>query len=185
MTEFNDLDNWSSTTLPRNIDHIAEIRAGKLYIEVPQAGTSVYTFFDDEDLGTADVRIDATVELVAGPNFNNISLVCRRTSAGFYDFSMDSGGFWSIWWSDGTDFFELAGGGSTAINLQKASNELVAVCEGNRLRFFINGVEVGSVTDASYPTGGVGVGVSIFDIPGAGVEFDYLLVTVPDLATLP
>ncbi len=179
FTGFDDLTDWTMIlALPETDQYTAEAQAGKLYIEVDVSDTTVYAFHDN-DLGQADVQIDADVETVAGPNRNNISLVCRATDAGWYEFSMNSGGFWFIWRYDNNGFTSLQEGGTTAINLQKAKNHLTAVCQGDTLTLYINDVEVGSASDDQFTEGQVGVSVSTFDIKGAGVEFDYVAVSVP------
>lgn len=178
-TDFDDLTDWTTIlALPETDQYTAEAQAGKLYIEVDVQDTTVYAFHDN-DLGQADVQIDADVETVAGPNRNNISLVCRATGDGWYEFSMNSGGFWFIWRYDNDGFTSLQEGGTTAINLQKAKNHLTAVCQGDTLTLYINEVEVGSASDDQFTDGQVGVSVSTFDIKGAGVEFDYVAVSVP------
>jgi hypothetical protein len=139
----------------------------------------VYALYD-LDLVPPDVRIDAAVETVSGPNRNNISLVCRATDAGWYEFSMNSGGYWYIWKYENNEYTMLASGASTRINLQRAQNELIATCIDTELTFFVNGSEMGSVRDNRFKNGGqVGVSVSTFDIAGAGVEFDWFAATVP------
>ena len=126
------------------------------------------------------MRIDADVETVGGPNRNNISLVCRATSEGWYEFSMNSGGYWYIWKYENGDYSNLAEGASYSINLQKAANSLSATCIGRELTFYVNGVTMGSATDNTFKDGGqVGVSVSTFDVAGAAVEFDLLVASVP------
>ena len=186
-TDFDDLKDWTTIFAvpePKTPDYIAEIRKGKLYIQVDLRGTTVYAFYDF-DLGQPDVQIDADVETVAGPNRNNISLVCRATSDGWYEFSMNSGGRWIIWRYDPKGRYgekgiiSMAEGFSRAINLQKAKNHLTAVCQGDMLTLYVNDVEVGSFTDNAFSEGLIGVSVSTFDIKGAGVEFDDVAVSIP------
>ena len=116
---------------------------------------------------------------MAGPNRNNISLVCRATGDGWYEFSMNSGGFWFIWRYDDDGFASLEEGGSTAINLQKSKNHLTAVCQGDTLTLYVNDEEVGSTSDGKFTEGQVGVSVTTFNIQGAGVEFDNVIVSIP------
>jgi hypothetical protein len=177
-TDFDDLNDWTTIfALPETDNYTTEIRDGTLYIEVATRDTTVYVFNDLID--QADVQIDAAVETVAGPNRNNISLICRATADGWYEFSMNSGGLWWIWRYDDDGFTALAQGGSTAINMQKAKNTLTAVCAGEALILYVNDEEVGSVTDDRFDSGFIGVSVSTFNIQGAGVEFDALSVSLP------
>lgn len=177
-TEFDAVDQWSYFSIPEG-EYATEARPGKLYLEATDADLTVYGIYN-VNLNQADVRIEAGVETVAGPNRNNISLVCRYTDTGWYEFSMNSGGYWYIWkYSDADGYTQLANGASTAINLQRAENELAAVCQGNSLTFFVNGRQLGATTDDEFSAGDTGISVTSFDIPGAGVEFDWLRVSVP------
>jgi S1-C subfamily serine protease len=178
-TEFDDADNWYTFAVPDSDNYSASVNHSTLYMEADDKNSTVYAFYD-LDLAPADVRIDAAVETVAGPNRNNISLVCRATEDGWYEFSMNSGGYWYIWKYSNSDYTMLNSGASTAINLQKSKNELIATCIGTDLSFYVNGVKMGSTRDNRFQGGGqVGVSVSTFDISGAGVEFDWLSATVP------
>jgi hypothetical protein len=177
-TEFEKLDYWYSFSVPSGGMYDTLIRNKNLYIQDNEKNTSVYTLFQI-DL-PADVRLDATVRTVAGPNRNNINLICRATSEGWYEFSMNSGGYWFIWRYENGNYEKLNTGGSHAINMQKAQNEISAVCKGNQLSFYVNGTLMGTASDKKFTEGGqVGVGVSTFDISGAGVEFEGLAASVP------
>ncbi|HSQ27790.1 MAG TPA: trypsin-like peptidase domain-containing protein [Anaerolineales bacterium] len=178
-TEFDDADALYPVTVPETENFEAFTEDGLLYIEVKDRNSNVYTFYD-LDIANPDVRIDADVETVGGPNRNNISLVCRATSEGWYEFSMNSGGYWYIWKYENGDYTNLAEGASYSINLQKAANSLTATCIGRELTFYVNGVTMGSATDNTFKDGGqVGVSVSTFDVAGAAVEFDLLVASVP------
>jgi len=178
-TDFDNSDNWYTFSVPKTDNYDASLDNSTLYLEVNDVDTTVYALYD-MDLAPSDVRIDAGVETVSGPNRNNISLVCRATDSGWYEFSMNSGGYWYIWKYDNQDFTMLNSGASNAINLQKAKNELIATCIGIDLTFYVNGTKMGSARDNQFKGGGqAGVSVSTFDIPGAGVEFDWFSATVP------
>lgn len=177
---FEHLIGWSEFSIPDSSRFTFETQKDRLHAEVNGEGLTAYLVYDT-DLGYANVRIDAEVETIAGPNRNNISLVCRYTEEGWYEFSMYSGGLWDIWkYADGGGYTSIASGGSTAINMQKAQNHLTAVCDEARLSFYINDVEVGSAIDRQFTAGQVGVSVSTFDISGVVVEFDDFTVTLPD-----
>lgn len=178
-TEFDDTTNWYTFAVPDSDDYEATLERSTLYIQVNDNDSSVYALYD-MDLAPSDVRVDAMVETVSGPNRNNISLVCRATDAGWYEFSMNSGGYWYIWKYENSRYTELARGASNAINRQRAKNELTATCIDTELTFYVNLTEMGSVQDNRFKGGGqVGVSVSTFDISGAGVEFDWFTASVP------
>jgi hypothetical protein len=176
---FEHLDGWSEFSVPDSSRFTFDARNDRLHVEVDGDYLTAYLFYDT-DLGYADVQIDADVETIAGPNRNNISLICRSTDKGWYEFSMYSGGLWEIWKYVDESYISLASGGSTAIHMQKAKNHLTAVCQEEKLTLYVNDVEVGSATDNQFFEGQVGVSVSTFDITGAVVEFDNFTVTLPD-----
>ena len=178
-TDFDNSDNWYTVTVPKTDSYEATLDNSTLYLQVDKTDTTVYAFYN-LDLVPPDVRIDAAVETVSGPNRNNISLVCRATESGWYEFSMNSGGYWYIWKYENNDYELLTSGASRAINLQRAKNEMIATCIGTDLTLYVNGTELGSARDNRFKSGGqVGVSVSTFDISGAGVEFDWLTASVP------
>lgn len=178
-TEFDDTENWYTFAVPDTDDYTANVDNSTLYLQLDETNTTVYALYD-MDLESGDVRIDSAVETVSGPNRNNISLVCRATDEGWYEFSMNSGGYWYIWKYENSSYELLNQGASYVINLQRAKNELTATCIGTDLTLYVNGSKIGSTTDNRFKNGGqVGVSVSTFDIPGAGVEFDWFAATVP------
>ena len=178
-TDFDDAENWYTFAVPESDEYDANVDNSTMYIEVGGRNSTVYAMYD-MDLAPADVRIDTGVETVAGPNRNNISVVCRATVDGWYEFSLNSGGYWYIWKYENGEYTQLATGASTAIRLQKKKNEMIATCIGTDLALYANGTELGSVSDNRFKSGGqVGVSVSTFDIAGAGVEFDWFTASVP------
>jgi len=177
-TEFDDTENWYTFAVPDSDNYEVSYDNSLVYIQVDDTDSTVYMLYDLDM--PADIRLDAAVETVAGPNRNNISLICRATQDGWYEFSMNSGGYWFIWKYENEQYTELARGASNAINLQKRANELTATCIGKELTFYVNQVEMGSVIDNRFKgEGHTGISVSAFDIPGAGVEFDWYVASIP------
>lgn len=182
-TDFNAPDNWYAMTVPDSENYQATTDGGKLRLFIEPKEVTLYTFYE-LDLNNPDVRIETLAQKIEGPNSNNISLVCRATDAGFYEFSMTSGGYWNIYLYkvDGVkySYTVLTSGASTAAELMNKPNELAAVCVGDLLTFYINGVKVGSTSDSTFPGGGE-VGVSIWGkAAGLSVEFEYFTALVPD-----
>ncbi|OGO28443.1 MAG: hypothetical protein A2Z16_09350 [Chloroflexi bacterium RBG_16_54_18] len=180
--DFDEPDNWYTTTVPNSEDYEATTDGGKLRLFIEPKEVTLYTFYE-LDLNNPDVRIETLAQKIEGPNSNNISLVCRVTDAGFYEFSMTSGGYWNIYLykvdGDKYTYTVLSSGASTAAELMNKPNELAAVCAGDLLIFYINGVKVGSTNDSTFPGGGE-VGVSIWGkAVGLRVEFEYFTASVP------
>ena len=178
-TEFDQAENWHLLSKPDtdSDQYEAYTDNGVLYMEIQPKGVTLYAFYDLV-LNNPDVVIETYAQKVAGPNTNNISLVCRGSDTSWYEFSMSSGGFWFIWLYD-NKYTLLTKGGSTAINLQGEANQIKASCIGNELTFYANGTKMGSVTDRTLRSGGK-VGVSIYaEFTGLGVEFEWFWATVP------
>jgi len=177
-TEFDDTENWYTFAIPETDEYEASYENSRVYIQLEPTNTTVYMVYNE--FVPADVRVDTIVETVYGTNRNNISLLCRASDRGWYEFSMNSGGYWFIWKYDNEQYTELARGASKAINMQKAQNELTATCIGTELTFYVNQTEMGSVNDNRFKDPGqVGVSVSTFDTPSVGVEFDWFIASVP------
>jgi S1-C subfamily serine protease len=180
FTEFPHAENWYSFILPKGENFKTSAENNVLYMDVNEPNSTLYALYQ-EKLAAADVQVTTLARILAGPNRNNVSLICRATESGWYEFSMNSGGYWFIWKYENGDYIRLATGGSKDINLQKAENELSAICQGNVLSFYINQHLVGNISDDRFTEGGeVGVSVSTFDIPGAKVEFYWFAASVPE-----
>lgn len=179
-TDFENTDNWWSFVLPEQYEDQVRFEAFEgLEVEMSREDLSFYAFYD-LDLENPDVTIETYVEKVAGPNSNNIGLVCRYTEQGYYALAITSRGEWYIWlWSEASDWVELGSGTDRAINLAERGNELAAVCQGDRLTLYVNGVEVGSASDSTFTNGGQ-VGLMLWgEFPGLFVYFDFLTALVP------
>ena len=178
-TDFDDAEYWSTFTIPQTDNYEVTLGGSAMSVKLNAKWTSAYAIF--EHPLPPDVRLDAGVETVSGPNRNNISLICRMTDTGWYEFSMNSGGYWYIWRYENGDYQKLEEGASYAINMMKKKNEITATCIGDELTFSVNGTRLGSATDDRFLNGGqVGVSVSTFDISGAGVKFHWFRASVPE-----
>lgn len=152
----------------------------RLYLEVNSVDTVVYVECP-LDFGQPDVRIDLDVENVAGPNWNNISIVCRMNSEGWYEAAIDSGGYWYLYrYDEDEGWATLDSGGSTDINMRQARNHMTLVCDGPSIGFFVNDVEMTTVEDHRYTDGTIAISVTTFELKGAGVTFENLEVRVAE-----
>jgi hypothetical protein len=171
---------WEMETSEDSEAYVFEEADNRLFLEVNAADTVAYVECP-LDLGQPDVRIDLDVENVSGPNWNNISIVCRMNADGWYEAAIDSGGYWYLYRYDGEQGWAiLDSGGSTAINMQQSRNHLTLVCTGPSIGFFINDVEMTTVEDHRYDDGTIAVSVTTFDLKGAGVAFENLEVRVAE-----
>jgi hypothetical protein len=126
------------------------------------------------------VRIDTTAENL-GLNNNNVSLFCRYSDSGWYEFNIaNNGEFWIYFYDTAIDDYKLLwSGGSNAIRMGKDINDYTAFCVGNQLSLYINGVEAKTVSDRNLRSGLVGLSVSSFNVTPITVEFDYFGVSAP------
>ena len=128
-----------------------------------------------------DIRIDMEVENKAA-NTNNISLFCRNTDYGWYEFIATSGGYYSIvrYLEDGSE--ELASGGIRSIKFgTDKKNVFTAICQGKTLTYIVNDVEIASVRDDEIPDAGLaGFNVSAEEYLPVSVEVNWIAFTDPD-----
>jgi len=145
-------------------------------------GYDIYSYFAYDPWRYEDVRVDALAEN-RGKNNNNVSLICRGSDEGWYEFSIANNGLWWIYAYDGSDnsYTQLANGGSNAIRMGKDYNEYTIFCIGNTLALYINGVESHTMEENNfgYREGQVGIGVSSFDALPIVVEFDWVSISTP------
>ena len=130
-----------------------------------------------------DVRLDARVEN-RGFNNNNVSLICRYDDKyGWYEFNIANNGlYWIYAYDELTQGYEeLYSGGSTAIRSGKDVNEYTAICKGNSLALYINGVEAHTITETrfAFRDGQVGISTSSFDVLPIIVEWDWVTISEP------
>ena len=124
-----------------------------MVITVDTDHSGVYTF--NKNLWGADVIVGTTEAKVAGPNRMNVSLICRATDKGWYEFSIESGGYYQIWKWDATAgdrgyYYTLKRAASKYIKLQNESNQLEASCIGTESNFLHQRKEGATVTDRDF-----------------------------------
>ncbi len=117
-----------------------------------------------------DLPVEVSANIAFSGKSGGIGLRCRYTQVGRYEFVIQPDGSWSIR-RNTSDYFApraanitvLAHGMSSAI--QSGSNQITAICQGNKLIFIANGTELGRTQDDLYPEGQVGI---LFDTDTAG-----------------
>lgn len=139
---------------------------GEIVFNINTQDTWVYVTYDPWIYG--DVRIGLSAEN-RGKNSQRVSLVCRMSEDGWFEFNVGGDGLYEILVYDALNdrFVNLGNGGSTAILLGRNTNEYIVECLGNDLFLYINGTLVKSLTipnDYRFLTEGyVGFAVSSFD----------------------
>ena len=128
-----------------------------------------------------DVRVEADVIKLNGPEENRMGLLCRYQGGDYYFFIISNDGYYVIGKFIGGLTLLL---GQSEMQVSEAiqpgtMNHLRADCIGNTLTFYINFTQVASSTDSDLPNGDVGVLAGAFAEPGVDVLFDNFVVIQP------
>jgi hypothetical protein len=128
-----------------------------------------------------DVRVEADVIRLNGPEENRMGLICRYQAGDYYFFLISNDGYYVIGKFIGGLTVLLGQSEMQASNAIQTGtmNHLRADCIGNQLTFYINFKEVASATDTDFPSGDVGVVAGSFAEPGVDVLFDNFVVLQP------
>jgi S1-C subfamily serine protease len=143
-------------------------------------GNDIYSYYAYDPWVYEDVRVDVKAEN-RGMNNNNVSLICRGSDEGWYEFSIANNGLWWIYAYESYDgsYTQLANGGSTAVKMGKDVNEYTILCYGDTLALYINGIETHTMHEKNFAfrEGQVGIGVSSFNALPIVVEFDWVAIS--------
>jgi hypothetical protein len=128
-----------------------------------------------------DVRVEADVIRLNGPEENRMGLLCRYQGGDYYFFIISNDGYYVIGKFIGGLTLLLGQSEMQASEaVQKGTmNHLRADCIGNTLTFYINFTQVASAIDADFATGDVGLVAGSFAEPGVDVLFDNFVVIQP------
>ncbi len=145
-------------------------------------GTYLWPYVLYDPYTYQDVRVDFEAENL-GQNDNMVALLCRYDpDRGWYEFNVTNSGLYDIYYYDAItrkDYTRLYNGGSTAINMGKATNTYTITCQGNNLSLYINGVLARTVQDNNLKEGQVGISVSSFGNLPVIVNINWLSVSQP------
>ncbi|NLN70055.1 MAG: hypothetical protein GX142_04635 [Chloroflexi bacterium] len=146
-------------------------------------GRNQYVYVLYEEFYYSDVAVEIYAENLA-KNTNNVSLICNYSDRfGWYEFNVSNGGLYDILIYSELDggYINLASGGSKNVHQGRDVNVYTAVCQGNQLALYINGILEKEFVDKKYNLreGQVGFGVSSFDVLPILVEVDYFSISQP------
>ncbi|MBI3153572.1 MAG: DUF1080 domain-containing protein [Chloroflexi bacterium] len=147
--------------------------------------TGIYAYYLYEGFEYDDVRLDIRAEN-RGKNNNNVSLVCRHTDEGWYEFSTEGGGIWyllagHIGGNGNVNYDTLVSGGALSLKQGKEVNEYRMICQGNEIRLYINDVEVKTLKENKYSfrKGKVGFNISSLNVYPIILEVDWFEISEP------
>ena len=151
----------------------------RMRIELPE--DDLYFYYTFVGYNYDNVRLDLRADN-RGVNTNNVSLTCRSSSDGWYEWSVGSGGDWYLYAV--TDKFNLlSSGGTTFLKQGKEVNEYTMICQDKKISMFVNGQEIkqSPVTDNRYGLreGTVGFNISSINITPVIVEVDWFRISEP------
>ena len=132
-----------------------------------------------------DVRVSVEAQPISSVDNNIYGLICRfsrdMSGVNFYFFGISGLGTAAIGKTVGSqqEYLERISQPSAAINTGQASNTIMAICLGSRLRLLVNGVEVLTAEDDGLMSGDVGLLAGAFSEPGVDILFDNFSVKLP------
>lgn len=143
-------------------------------------GEYIWAYYTYDNYTYGDVRVDFRAKNL-GNNNNNVSLICRASDRGWYEFNVANNGLYAIYRYTASDnnFRELYSGGVANMRIGKETNDYTMICKGNRLTLGMNGVEIRTIEDNLFEEGFAGVGVSSFDGTPVLVEMEYVEISQP------
>lgn len=171
----NNTTGWARVS---NENGIMDYDGGGYRILVQQPKLNIWST-SEKNFG--DVRVEADVIRLNGPEENRMGLLCRYQGGDYYFFIISNDGYYVIGkFIGGLTLLLGQSEMQTSDAIQKGSmNHLRADCIGNTLTFYINFAQVASATDPDFTTGDVGVVAGSFAEPGVDVLFDNFVVIQP------
>ena len=171
-------DNTTGWHRVSNDNGIMDYDQGGYRILVRQPRLNVWS---TAERNFGDVRVEADVIRLHGPDENRMGLMCRYQGGDYYFFIITNDGYYAIGKFLGGMTLLL---GQTEMQpsevIQKGGmNHLRADCIGNTLTFYVNFTQIASVTDSDLPSGDVGLLAGSFSEPGVDIMFDQFVVIQP------
>jgi S1-C subfamily serine protease len=165
--------------LPETVS--AKVADGVLTFELSSIYT--YPYYIYLPLETANVRLTIWGSN-QGRNANNVTLVCRYSEAGWYEFNVASNGYYFVKRFDPSlpdieKYVAIGSGASRRINMGQKANQYGAICKDDKLTLLINDVEVRTFRDATLTSGKVGFGVGSFNVTPVVIQLDDFIASVP------
>jgi hypothetical protein len=142
-------DNWSKIFITGNTQDNAQVlfQNGRLHVELAPHEEAHLKMFETTHT-YQDVIVSTEFENF-GNNTNGVSVLCRVSKAGWYEFRVSTGGLYLIQRYDQSlkdagqnPYITIVQGGSSFIKAGLKKNKIAMSCIGSPFRFFINDVEI-------------------------------------------
>ncbi|MBA4375252.1 MAG: hypothetical protein C0401_03645 [Anaerolinea sp.] len=176
-----DMDNYSYW-LQRGDEKKMDLRNENGKLKFDLNGDYIWPYVTYDPFTYTDVRIDIEAENM-GSNNNSVTMVCRYSEdLGWYEFNIENDGEWFIAYYDNViakGYLTLYDGGSTAIKMGRDTNIYTAICQGNELTLYINGVKTRTVEHKDLKEGQVGIGVSSYENYPVKVYINWMEISEP------
>jgi hypothetical protein len=152
---------------------------GVMRVELPEQ--DLYYYYTYSGFSYDNVRVDLRADN-RGVNSNNISLTCRVSAEGWYEWSVGSDGLWYLY-AVTDKYNDIASGGTTFLKLGKEVNEFTLICNDKKISMFVNGQEIkqSPVTDNKFVLreGSVGFNISSISKVPVIVEVQWFKISEP------
>lgn len=171
-------DNTSGWDRVLNDGGIMDYDSGGYRILVRQPDMN---FWSTPSGNFGDVRVEADVTRLNGPDENRAGLMCRYQNGNYYFFIISNDGFFTIGKFTGGQAVLIGQESMVPSEFIQADgiNHLRADCIGETLTFYVNFNQVASTLDSDFATGGVGLLAGAFNEPGVDVLFQNFVVMQP------
>jgi len=128
-----------------------------------------------------NVRVEADVTKLNGPEENRAGVMCRYQNGNYYFFIISTDGFYAIGKFTNGQAILIGQESMLPTDLIQADgvNHLRADCLGDSLIFYVNFTQVAAVQDADFQAGDVGLLAGSFTEPGVDMMFHNFVVIQP------
>jgi len=151
---------------------------GGFRILVQQPGLN---FWSTAQKNYGDVRIEADVLKLAGPDENRMGVMCRYQGGNYYFFIISNDGYYAIgkFIKGQTTLLGQSEMQASPVVQPNMINRFRVDCIGSTLTFTLNSTQLATVQDDDLQSGDVGVLAGTFSQPGVDVSFDHFVVMQP------
>src|SRR5258707_8013391 len=142
------MDNYSIQNLGTGTEDKMDVNVKDGYMVFDLKGANLWVYVTYNPSTYKDVKISVTADN-RGKNNNNVSLICRQSDEGWYEFNIANNGLYNILAFVASDktWYNIYNGGSTANKKGKDGKEQTASCSGNQNALTNNGVEAKKIKE--------------------------------------